>query len=411
MPVHPISTEPARSLRAPDRRNNRKFSVLLVCRSYPPVIGGSEIEAQRVCAGMIRRGHRMEVLCCGGDPMPPQSRWTDPYGVPVRMFGSGQGKRNDHIYAIGVVWTLLKEYRHFDIVYFLMPGLQVAYGVPLARLLGLQSVMKFSGSNDLKDALRSTIGPFEVAAIRRWCYKTMVLNDAMVSEAMSAGFDRDQLFWMPNPVDTETYRPCSPSEKLRLRSGLGLPQDGEVIAFVGRLAPEKELPSLVSAFALVATQHPAARLVLVGDGVMRQELEQQATTLGVRDRVVFPGMQNPDQICHWLQASDIYTLVSRREGLPVSLIEAMSVGLPSVVTDLPANAQLVEHGRHGFHARVNDAQGIADGILRLLTDPELRRQFSAAARPAVVQRFSVETVLDRYEELFGDMLGWHAEAR
>src|SRR5215203_789616 len=81
--------------------HGRKLSVLLVCHSYPPVIGGSEIEAQRVCSGLIRRGHRMEVICCGGDPMPRARRWVDPYGVPVRMYGSGNRKIDDHVYALG----------------------------------------------------------------------------------------------------------------------------------------------------------------------------------------------------------------------------------------------------------------------------------------------------------------------
>ena len=135
----------------------------------------------------------MEVICCGGDPMPRAQRWVDPYGVPVRMYGSGKGKLRDHVYALGVVWTILKHRRDFDLIYFLMPGLQVAYGVPLARMLGLSSVMKFSGSNDLSEAQRSTIGPFEIAALRKWSDKIMVLNDAMVEEAMAAGFPREQL--------------------------------------------------------------------------------------------------------------------------------------------------------------------------------------------------------------------------
>src|SRR5687767_2685524 len=101
----------------PNTHAGRKLSVLLVCRSYPPVIGGSEIEAQRVCSGLIRRGHRMEVICCGGNPMPNVGRrWVDPYGVPVTMYGAGPGRVNDHRYGAGVVWTLLRGRRKFDLI-------------------------------------------------------------------------------------------------------------------------------------------------------------------------------------------------------------------------------------------------------------------------------------------------------
>jgi glycosyltransferase involved in cell wall biosynthesis len=137
---------------------------------------------------------------------------------------------------------------------------------------------------------------------------------------------------------------------------------------------------------------------------MRPQLESMADDFGIRSRVHFAGMQKPAEICHWLQASDIFTLVSRREGLPVSLIEAMAVGLPSVVTDLPANTQLVEDGKHGFHARVNDSESIASGLIRLIQDPDLRQRFGKAARPIPVERFSIETVLNRYEDLFTTLL-------
>jgi glycosyltransferase involved in cell wall biosynthesis len=346
----------------------------------------------------------MEVICCGGDPMPRARRWVDPYGVPVRMYGSGNRKIDDHVYALGVVRTIWKHRHDFDLIYFLMPGLQVAYGVPVARMLGLSSVMKFSGSNDLSEARKAAIGPFEIAALRKWSDKIMVLNDAMVEEAMEAGFPREQLLWVPNPVDTDRYHPVTRDEQLRLRRELGIPGEEPIAIFIGRLAPEKELPSLVQGFSLAAREHAAAKLVFVGDGPMRPELEQQVRSLGLENRVVFAGMQNPDSICHWLQAADIFNLVSRREGLPMSLIEAMSIGLPSVVTDLPANTQLVADGVHGFHVKVNDAAGIGSALLRLLRDPELGKRFGAVARPIAVERFSTDTVLRTYEEIFTGIL-------
>jgi glycosyltransferase involved in cell wall biosynthesis len=377
--------------------------MLLVCRSYPPVIGGSEIEAQRVCAGLLGRGHRVEVICCGGEPMPEAKRWVDPFGVPVRMYGSGPGRRNDFAYAAGVVWSLLRERRNFDLIYFLMPGVQVALGVPLARLLGLRSVMKFAGSNEIKHTLACNIGPMEVAALRKWCEKTMVLNDGMVEEALAAGFERSRLMWMPNPVDTAVYSPCVPAERKALRAALGIPADALQAIFVGRLAPEKELPVLIDGFAAAAAQNPQARLVLVGDGPVRPALAQQVSDRGIAGRVTFAGMQSSDQIARWLQASDVYSLVSSREGLPVSLIEAMATALPSVVTDIPGTAQLIDEARHGFRVPVGDSGAVGAALLRLFNDPGMRAEFGAAARPIAVERFSLDKVLSDYERLFAEM--------
>jgi glycosyltransferase involved in cell wall biosynthesis len=319
------------------------------------------------------------------------------------MYGCGPGRINDHIYALGVVRKLLKERNRLDLVYFLMQGVQVAWGVPLARLLRIPSVMKFSGSNDLQDALAAVIGPLEVGALRKWSDKVMVLNDGMIAEALAAGFSRDRLLWMPNPVDIDRYHPCDAATRKALRGELGIPAGALVALFVGRLAPEKELPSLLGGFARTAARNTSARLILVGDGPMRPELEKQAGELGITDRVMFAGMKEPDEIRRWLQAADVFLLVSRREGLPVSLIEAMATGLPSVVTDLPANTQLVTDGKQGFHVKVNDLDGIGNALLRLFENPELRQQFGAAARP-IAERFSTDRVLDVYEEMFAGIL-------
>src|ERR1035437_4412677 len=125
--------------------DDRRFSVLVVSHSYPPVLGGSEIEAQRVCSALLRRGHKVTVLCAGGPPMPDVSFWIDPAGIPVRIFGRHRLTR-DYAFARGVARTLLRERRRYQIVYFLMQGLHLAAGLPVARLLGKPIVMKVSGS-------------------------------------------------------------------------------------------------------------------------------------------------------------------------------------------------------------------------------------------------------------------------
>ena len=110
-------------------------SLILVSHSYPPVLGGSEIEAQRVCAALIRRGHRVTVLCAGGPPMPDRAQWLDPAGIPVRIFARrSSGRLRDYAFALGVAWTLITERRNYQLVYFLMQGVHVAAGLPVAQV-------------------------------------------------------------------------------------------------------------------------------------------------------------------------------------------------------------------------------------------------------------------------------------
>src|ERR1019366_10473775 len=116
-----------------NRASAAPVSLILVSHSYPPVLGGSEIEAQRVCAALIRRGHRVTVLCAGGAPMPDVATWLDPAGVPVRIFARRtRGRLQQYAFALAVAWTLLKERRKYPTPDFPAPGGPLATGGALA---------------------------------------------------------------------------------------------------------------------------------------------------------------------------------------------------------------------------------------------------------------------------------------
>ncbi len=380
-------------------------SLILVSHSYPPVLGGSEIEAQRVCAALMRRGHRVTVLCAGGAPMPDVARWTDPAGVPVRIFARrASGRLKDCAFALGVAWTLFRERRNYQLVYFLMQGVHLAVGLPVARWLGKPIVMKISGSNIATMMSASWLGRLELRWLNKWARRVMILNPGIEAEAVAAGLDRDRLLWMPNPIDTDEFAPCTASMRAEVRERFRIPARAAAVIYVGRLAPEKELASLIGAFAGVAKRVPEALLLLIGDGPCRRELEEQAAQLGLADRVRFAGQQPVTDIRHWLQAGDVFALVSSNEGFPCSLSEAMAAGLASVVSDIPGNAQLIDPGVHGLVVPVRDEARIAEAIGVLLADPETRARMGAAARRRVIENYSTDKLMDRYEALFEEVL-------
>ena len=385
---------------------SRPLSLLLICRSYPPVLGGSEIEAQRVCAALIQRGHHVTVLCAGGRPMPAVKRWTDPAGVPVRIIGGRVPSRlRDYAFALGVAWALIRERRNYQTAYFLMQGLHLAVGLPVARLLRKRIVMKVSGSSIITLMREHWLGRMELRFLRKWARTVMVLNPGIEQEAIEAGLERSQLAWMPNPVDDEQFAPCDPEERLEIRRSLALSEDARVVLFVGRLAPEKELPSLLRAFAAVRAEHHDARLILIGDGPVRAALEQMTQQLRIADAVTFTGRLESADVVRWLRASDIFALVSSNEGFPCSLAEAMCAGLPAVASDIPGNAQLIEPMETGLLTRTGDPKSIAEALGRLLQDERLRRRLGATARERVAGAYSTEKVMERYEQLFRDALG------
>jgi glycosyltransferase involved in cell wall biosynthesis len=383
-----------------------RVSIVLISDTYPPVMGGSEIEAQRVCGELIRRGHRALVLTAGGAPMPAVAEFVDPEGVPVRILTrSARGRLKDMQFAAGVVWTLWRQRRNYQIVYFLMQGLHLAAALPVARALGKPIVMKFGGSGVIPLMRSVRTGRVELGWLRKWAYRLMVLNEGMMQEAIEDGFPRQQMLWMPNPVNTDEFRPGTPGEIAELRRKFGIPAGACVAIYTGRLSREKGLPPLLRGFAAAARTAPDAVLLLVGDGAMREELEKLAAGLGLgAGRIRFVGRVASADVALWLRASDLFALTSPSEGFSCSLLEAMAVGLASVVTRIPANQQLVDDSVHGLSVPVADEAAIAQAFMALFGDAAMRRKMGAAARQRIIEKYSTGKVVERYEALFTEML-------
>lgn len=388
----------------------KPISFLLISDTYPPVIGGSEVEAQRVCAGMIHRGHKALVLCAGGPPMPALRDWIDPAGVPTRILTRhSRGRLKDIAFAFGVAWTLWRERHNYEIVYFLMQGLHLAAGLPVARWLGKPIIMKFGGSGVIPLMRASRTGRVELGWLNRWASRLMVLNQGMIDEAVADGFRREQIYWMPNPTDTDHFRPAADSsEKVQIREQLGLPPDARIVLYVGRLAPEKGLHWLVEAFASFCRQSPKALLVLCGDGPQRVPLTAQANLLGVPpEQILFAGSRPVAEIANWCRAADSFALTSPSEGFSCALAESMASGLPSVVSDIAANAQLVTNGEQGLMVPTGEISAIAAALQKLIDNPELCSALGGAARQRILEHYSLDQVMLLYENLFAEIISTH----
>jgi glycosyltransferase involved in cell wall biosynthesis len=282
--------------------------------------------------------------------------------------------------------------------------LHLATGLPVARLLGKPIVMKFSCSGLVVGMRDSWIGRLELRFLRWWVGRILILNPGMAEEALEVGIEKARLMWMPNPVDTGYFRPCSPQERLERRQALGIGPETPLVVFVGRLDHQKKLPWMLGAFALVARQRPAAKLALIGDGPLRSEVEALVANLGIQSNVILTGRLDTGGVLQWLQVADAFTMVSEVEGLPCSLIEAMAAGVTPVVSNIPAHTQLVEHEVQGLVTELGNEESIARGLLRVLDDSALRSQFGAAARHRMVEEFSTARVVDRYESMFATCL-------
>lgn len=176
-----------------------------------------------------------------------------------------------------------------------------------------------------------------------------------------------------------------------------------VIGCVVRLDPQKDVPTLLRAFDLVRRQRPEARLVILGEGECRAEIEALIKELGLSDTVWLPGfVENPYK---YVARSAVFAFTSTSEASPIAVVEAMYLRRPMLLTNFATAKELVDADVNGLIVPMRDPQAVAQAILRLLDDPELCLQLGQKARQKVIERFSIERAVADYRQLFKDLLG------
>ena len=172
------------------------------------------------------------------------------------------------------------------------------------------------------------------------------------------------------------------------------------IVSVGRLAPPKDFPTLVTAVARLPEGR--AHLRVFGDGPLRAELEAQTRALGIEAAVEFAG-EVPDARPH-LEDADVFVLSSLSEGMPVSILEAMAAGLPVVASAVPGLEEVVVEGATGFLTPPGDADALTERLGRLVDDPSLRGRLGAAGRVRAEQHFSLPAWRNAHYSLYRSLL-------
>lgn len=179
-------------------------------------------------------------------------------------------------------------------------------------------------------------------------------------------------------------------------------KEGFTLVYVGRLAPVKNHALLLTAFKLAALTMPTLRLWMVGDGSERKGLESLAAELGIESGVTFWGQQL--DVAPYLSAADAFIMSSRSEGLPMSLLQAFSLGLPAIVTDVGGMAEVVRMAEGGITVSPTDPAAMAAAMIRLASDKEGRTRFAQNAVAAFQEHFTLQAMVGEYLALYSDCM-------
>ncbi|WP_166805041.1 glycosyltransferase [Nitrosococcus wardiae] len=213
------------------------------------------------------------------------------------------------------------------------------------------------------------------------------------------GFDSSRIKLIYNGIDADKFNSWVCHDKRReMLATLGLKPDDPIVGVVARLDPIKNHASLLKAMVTVSQRVPGAMLLVIGDGPLRLELEQQAQELRLGETVKFLGARS--DVPELLSILDVFVLPSYNEGLSLTLIEACAVGKPIVATDVGGNSEVVEHGINGLLVPSDNPHALAKAITHILADKEATRRMGQIARERFEKYFTADAMVASYELLY-----------
>ena len=356
--------------------SSNPLRIAVVTETYPPEVNGVSTTIARVVEGLLESGHRLqlvrprrdegdqgtiapglETLLVRGLPIPryPQLRM----GLPARraLCASWQRERPDvvHIATEGPLgWSALRAALQLDL--------------PLTSdfRTNFHAYSRHYGIGWLE---RPIVGYLRRFHNRTGC--TMAPTEMLRRELEQSGFERTAV--VARGVDARRFSPDRRSEELR--HSWGVTPDETVVLCVGRLAPEKNLDT----FEAMRAVNPALRLVLVGDGPMREQLRQRCPD------AVFAGQRGGDDLAAHYASGDLFLFPSVTETFGNVTPEAMASGLPVLAYDCAAAGQLIRNGVNGWLARFDDRADFVRHALALARDPQAARDTGAAARATALE--------------------------
>jgi len=205
-------------------------------------------------------------------------------------------------------------------------------------------------------------------------------------------------------VEIQRFRPGQKSERLKEKLGI---LDSAVVISLRNLKPIYNVESLLNAIPLVLEAVPEAKFIIAGEGDQRQYLENLAASLGVSTSVRFLGMIAHDQLPQYLTSSDVYVSTSLSDSFAVSTLEAMACGLAPVITDIGDNRRWIKDGENGFIVPIKDPEALAERIVYLLENEELRKKFGEINRRIIEEKADYYKEMEKMDNIYKELIKEH----
>ncbi|MFM7592138.1 MAG: glycosyltransferase family 4 protein, partial [Isosphaeraceae bacterium] len=370
----------------------RPLRIAFVISLFHPVESGAERQARLQAEELARRGHDVTVYTRALENLPRnQYHLSNENGGKVQIRRVIQTSSRGPLFGFSFIHKLagsLREDRQKIDVIHSHQALWESITLGLAKDFIKTPALIQPASSGFDGEAQEIMRTRGASVLRRFAIRSpqfACISDDIAAEWLSLGVPESKIIKVCSGVDVNQFRPadCSPMADSKSFQAV----------FTGRLHDQKQVDVLIKAWPSVL-KRVKARLVIAGDGPLKNELVQLRDSLSLSENEIeFMGrVANTEEL---LRVSDLFVLPSRAEGMSNSLLEAMATGLPCIVSNIGGNTDLIDHEHSGFLVRSSDPELWSDALLSAYRNPEAARRWGHQARQKVVRDFSIESVVDR----------------
>jgi glycosyltransferase involved in cell wall biosynthesis len=391
--------------------------------------GGQNVYVDVVSRGLVAHGYETDVFTVRGDRDHPQVvTWADGVRVVEIPVDAGAPLPKD------ALWPYMPVFRdaidrfadhegaEYDLIHgnFWMSGWVTAelgsrWRVPTVQIFHATGVTKLreQGAADTSPVGRIEVEKGVVRSVDRLIAQCPAERDELLAEY---GARADQIALIPSAVDTDRYKPV---DKGHARRMLDIDPTEDVIVYIGRIVPRKDVRNIIRALALLKARRLATsgatmpKLLVVGGETEQPDpdatpgigvLHALAAELGVLDQVRFVGRRQPDELYLWYAAADVAVTTPWYEPFGLTPLEAMACSVPVIGSSVGGIAFTIADGQTGYLVPPRDPEALCDRLDDVLSDPERRRLMGQAGRARVLAAFTWQQVATRTAELYDDLL-------
>ena len=370
--------------------------VAMLIQRYYPHAGGAEKLVQRLAPRLQTRGFEVCVVTRHEKGL---SRFEVIDGMPVyRLPAPGPKPLAAAVYIWSAVRLLSKLHPDLIHAHEILSPASAAILFKHFRHRPIVATLHRGGMlGDIYKLKRRPFGMQRLSSLSREIDSFVVISQEIDNELAALRVLPEKRVFIPNGVDAAHFSPLSKMKKDHLRTELSLPREALVVVYVGRFVVEKRVNHLLTLWPDIRRVFPDALLLLIGTGAETSRLQAMSS----------PGVQFTGQVddaASYLQAADIFVLPTSTEGLSVSMLEAMSSGLPALVTSVGGAPDVIQHNMNGYLIPPDDLPALKQGLLTLLGDEALRVRLGKRGRECILADYSLDSVAMHLGALYHNLL-------